>query len=315
MALGSKFEKQPLKSVAIFGAGGRMGREVADYLSFAAPDLELRLVASSPGTQEKIFRQFPERKVVIANYFDPASLETALAGVEGVFVVTPPGLDEKVAMTNLVTAIRKTGSVRQIIRLLGYAPEFSPKKYPWDKLKTGGEHFIAKEILDDSGLPVTFVNLGASLLDNFYFTRSALLRSRTLIWPQRSLPLMDVRDLGEVIARLFLDLDSRYIGTFMTLNNGYDYVTTAQMAETMSEAWRVPIAVETSREAFLAEYGPIFKNRFGHDGMAAALLDYFQWEHENWLWQINDTAERILKRKPNTLFNWLREHREAFVKV
>lgn len=310
----SKFEKPPLKSIAVFGAGGRMGREVADYLSFAAPEVKLRLIASSPGTQSKVAERFPQQEAIIANYFEPASLEAALAGVEGVFVVTPPGLDEKVGMTNLVAALKKTGSARQIIRLLGYQPEFSPKRYPWDKLKTGGEHFIAKEILDDSGLPVTFVNLGASLFDNFFFTRPALLRERKLIWPERLLPLMDVRDLGEVIARLFLEPDSRYIGMLMTLNNGYDYVTTAKMAETMSQAFRVPISLETSREAFLAEYGPIFKQRFGHEGMASALLDYFEWEHENWLWQINDTAERILGRKPNTLFNWLRENRREFLK-
>ncbi|GGD74969.1 NmrA family NAD(P)-binding protein [Croceicoccus mobilis] len=313
MAIHEKFRRDPLRSVAIFGASGRMGREVADFLSYAAPDLELRLIASSASSQEKVAGQFPHAKVVNANYFDAPSLEGALAGVEGVFVVTPPGLDEKTAMPNVVAALKQAGSVRQVIRLLGYAPDYNPKKFPWGELKTGWEHWVAREIFDESGLPMTYVNLGATLFDNFYFTRPALVSQKKLIWPDRHLPMFDVRDLGEVVARLFLSPDQRYVGTSLTMNNGYDYVTTAQMAEAMSDAWRVRISVDTSREAFLKEYCPVFEQRFGHAGMAEGLLDYFEWEHENWLWQINDTAERILGRKPNTLFGWLREHKSDFV--
>lgn len=301
------------KSIAIFGAHGRMGRPLVDFLRYAAPDIPLRLLASSEAGRKELQGRFPDGDILLANYFDPASLGVALKGMEGIFVVTPPKLDEHTAMTNFVNAARQAGSATQIIRLVGYAPEWSPKKYPSDRLEAGGGHFIAKAILDESGLPTTYVNLGATLMDNLFFNLGGIRRSRTLIWPERSVPMMDVRDLGEVIARLFLVDDARYVGSFLTLNNGYDYPTTTQLARVMSNALLTPISCETGRDAFLAEYGPIFQARYGAPKQAEILWDYFEWEHANWLWELNDTAERLLGRRPNTLHNWLVEHRSVFL--
>ena len=141
--VGSRNLTKPVpKSVAIFGAGGRMGREVAAQIAYLAPGTGLRLLASSEQGAQGIREQSPGADVRVANYFDRASLTPALEGVEAVFVVTPPGLDEKAAMTNFVDAVKEADSAIQIIRLLGYAPEWNPKKYPWDTIKTGGEHFI-----------------------------------------------------------------------------------------------------------------------------------------------------------------------------
>lgn len=306
----NKFLKPRPEVVAVFGAGGRMGREVADYLAYAASDIQLRWLASSEKGAAALRDQRPGADVRVADYFDPATLRPALEGVDSVFVVTPPGLDEQTAMTNLVEVLRDLGTTRQVIRLVGFAPEWNRNNYP---CRTGGEHFIAKDIFDNSGLPVTYVNLGASLMDNLFFALGGIQKSRTLIWPDRWVPLMDVRDLGEVIARLFLNDDIRLVGSFLTINNGYDYMTTAQLAEVMSNAFRTPIACETNREAFLAEYGPIFKERFGAPDQAEILLEHFEWEHANWTWQPNTTAETILGRKPNTLHNWLVEHKAAFL--
>ena len=308
-----KLLKPVPRSIAIFGAGGRMGREVAAQLSYLDPGITLRLIASSEEGAATLRGQQPGADIRVANYFDPATLGPALDGMEAIFVVTPPGLDERTAMTNLVDAVRAADSAIQIIRLVGYAPEWNPKKYPWDTIKTGGEHFIAREVLEDSDLPVTYVNLGASLFDNMFFTRGGIRREHKLIWPQREVPMMDVRDLGAVIARLFLSDDARYIGSFLTINNGYDYLSTQDLAKAMSDAFLTPISFETSREAFLAEYGPLFTARFGAPDQAEILLDYFDWEHDNWLWQLNDTAEKILGRRPTTLHSWLVEHRPVFL--
>ena len=61
-------------------------------------------------------------------------------------------------------------------------------------------------------------------------------------------------------------------------------------------------------------YGPIFEQRYGSSDKALALLDSFEWEHEHCVWELNQTAERILHRPPNTLFNWFREHKNLFIK-
>ena len=307
-------KKPRLKNIAILGGGGRIGRQVADQLAYLGPDVHVRLLCSTEDKAKALRDMHPGgADVQVADYLDPASLVSGLEGMEGIFVVTPPGFDERTAMNNLVDAVRQVGSAVQIIRLVGYMPDLSPKKFPWDRLKGGGGHLIAKEILDDSDLPVTYINLAAVLMDNYFFNAHGIRESRTLIWPERCTPMMDIRDLGEVIARVFLDEDARYIGGFLTLNNGYDLLDTEQVAEAMSKAFLTPISCETSREAFLAEFGPLFTKRYGSADRAAFLLDTFEWEHDTCLWPLTDTAERILGRRPNNFHHWLVEHRTAFL--
>lgn len=304
------------KTVAIFGAAGRMGRQIAEYLTYVAPEVRLRLLASSEGGLAVLRRRFLDGDLRVGNYLDPASLEPALDGMEGVFVVTPSGLDERHAMANFVGAVRRAGSATHIIRLVGYAPESSPDRIPADLKKMGGDgdqHYIAKEVLSASGLPITFLNLGASLMDNLLFTVGGIKRSRTLVWPQRSVPLMDVRDLGEVIARLFLSDDARHIGSFHTVNNGYDYPTTKQIAQTMSDVFLTKISNDPSWEGFLAEYGAMLNARGGRETEAEYRYKYFEYEDRNWLWTLNQFAETILGRRPNTLRSWLQEHRKHFL--
>ena len=90
-------------------------------------------------------------------------------------------------------------------------------------------------------------------------------RRSTAPWPQREVPLIDVRDLGEAAARLLLSDDTRHIGQFHTINNGQDYPTTNRVSEIMTEVLRRPISHDGSGEAFNAEYGEMFVQRFGRD--------------------------------------------------
>lgn len=309
-------KKSPLNSIAIFGASGRISRHVVDYLRYKSPQTRLRLLASSESSLNALREMYPDAEICLADYLDRASLDPALAGMEGLFVVTPSGLDEKTAMDNLVDAARDAGSLRHIIRLVGYAPESSPDAMPDRLLELGGDgdqHYTAKAILQASGLPVTYVNLGASLMDNLFFTVAGLQRDHTLIWPQRHVPLMDGRDLGEVIARIFLSDDTRHIGTFHTVNNGYDYPTTAQIAEEMSEVFMTPIRSDTSWESFKGAYGDMINARWGRDTEVEYRFKHFEYEHDHLLWCLNSFAESILGRRPNTFRSWLLEHRKAFL--
>lgn len=313
-------KEYPLKatprSIAVFGAGGRMGRQVAEYIAYAAPSIRLRLLTSSESGSAPLRERFPDGDILVANYLDRGTLDQALDQMEGVFVVTPSGLDEGVAMNNFIAAARRAGSASHIVRLVGYAPEWPPTRIPAHLLEMGGDadqHFIAKQVLQDSGLPITFLNLGASLMDNLLFTAAGIRRARTLIWPKRSVPLMDVRDLGEVIAKLFLSDDARHIGSFHTVNNGYDYPTTRELAQVMSEAFLTPISNDPSWDSFNAEYGAILNARGGRAIEAEYRYRYFEFEDTNWLWTLNDFAESLLGRRPNSLHSWLREHRHHFL--
>lgn len=308
--------KPELHRIAIFGATGRMGGAVAAYLAYVSPRTTLRLLSSSPAGVAQL-AAYPAAEHAAADYLNPSSLAAALDGVDGVFVVTPSGLDEQAAMTNLVEAVRAAGTVRHIVRVVGYEPEATLARVPPHLARRNGDgtqHFVAKALLDESGLPVTFLNCGSTLMDNFRWFRQPVAERDVFVYPPRLVPFVDVRDFGEIAARLLLSDDARHISQFHTVNNGHDLLTTPEVAAMLSDVLRRPIRLDASREGFLREYGPVMNAR--SPGEADYRWDFMAFELQNSVaWALNDFAERMLGRRPTTLRAWLMEHRAMFARA
>lgn len=247
------------QSILIFGAAGRIGGPLVEVLANEAPSIRLRLATHSSQKAAALHERLPSAEVVLADYFDPPSLRAAVAGTEGVFAITSSGIEERSAMTNLIAAIQHAGTVKHVLRQVGLQPEANQRRIP-DSLRDGVlalpiQHAIVKELFDESGLPVTDINCGTTFMDNFilFGMNKYLKRDRKLIWPERLIPWIDTRDVGEIAARLFLS-DNRHIGQFHTLNNGHDLMRFSEVAQLMSEVWGVPITHDASRESFFAAY-------------------------------------------------------------
>ena len=308
------YDRKPIpKSILIFGAAARIGGPLATILAREAPSIRLRLATHSPARRDALQRSFPSAEVVIADYLDLPSLQRAFAGMESAFVLTPSGTDERPAMTNLVSAIKASGSFVHLLRIIGVQPEANPRRIP-QSLRDHGlglpiQHPIAKRILDESGLPVTYLNCGATFMDNLLIpaTVEQLRQARTFIWPERLIPFVDPRDVGEVAARLFLSDNHRHIGQLHTLNNGHDILRFEDVARLMSEVWNEPISYDSSKESFFTTYAGMGPRR-------QYLWDFFQYEQDNEVvWARNDFVERMLGRKPTTLRDWLVEHRDVIL--
>lgn len=296
------------RSVLIFGAAAHIGRPLARVLLREASQIRLRLASSNPARLAGLRRDFPNADVVSANYLEPETLQQAVEGMEGIFVITPGGTPEEPAMTNLVNAIESAGSPIHILRCLGMQPESNLRRRPQSILEPPAlglpvQHPIAKRILDESGLPVTYLNFGATFMDNFFWMKEGLRKKKTLIWHNRLIPFIDPRDIAEVAARLLLSDNHRHIGQFHTLNNGYDLMRFEDVASLMTETFGEAIAYDGSREAFFEAYA--------HLGPLRDLLwEFFEYERANEVvWARNDFVERTLGRKPTTLRDWLLEHR------
>ena len=297
------------RSILIFGAAGHIGGPLADFLSREAPGISLRLVSRDLARGRELQSRFAQAEVVQADYADPASLARAVSGMEGIFVLTPSGTDERQAMGNLVDAVREAGTSPHIIRLVGYQPEYNPHRIgPWLTDHGMGlpiQHPLAKRLLDDSLLPVTYLNCGATFIDNFARWMAPGLRERrTLIWPERLIPYLDPRDIAEVAGRVFLSDNHRHIGQFHTMNNGQDILRFAEVATLMSDLWGEPIAYDGSKAAFFEEYAHMGEARLQF------LWAFFEYEANNEVvWARNDFVERMLGRKPVSVKDWLVENR------
>lgn len=148
-------------TILIFGAAAHIGRPLAYFLHREAPQVQLRLATSNPSNYEVLRREHPNAQIVMADYFDLSSLERAVDGMEGVFVLTNSGTDKTKAMTNLVVLLRRAKRSVHVLRLLGLQPEANPRRIP-QSLRDHGlglpiQHPIAKRILDESDLPVTYL--------------------------------------------------------------------------------------------------------------------------------------------------------------
>ncbi|MCW8378657.1 NAD(P)H-binding protein [Streptomyces justiciae] len=300
------------RSVLVFGAAGHIGGPLARYLRHEAPHIQLRLVSSRPEGIDDLRRAHPYAEAVVANYFDLASLESAVEGMEGVFVITPPRMDEGPAMTNLVAALKKADSAVHILRTLGLQPLADERRIP-QALRDAEfvlpiQHPIAKRILDESDLPVTYLNLGATFMDNFLKMKEGLKHERKLIWHDRLVPFIDPREIAEVGARLFLSQDRRHIGQAHLLNNGHDLMRFSEAVELMSDVLGEKITHDASREAFFAAYS----QRLG--ARCSELWEFLEYEKTYEVaWSRNDFVERTLGRKPLTLRDWLLEHAERLL--
>lgn len=299
------------RSIVVFGASDHIGGPLAEFLMSEAPHIQLRLVTSSETKAEPLRQQFPSAELVVATYTDVATLVPAVADMEGAFVITPPsGLDERACTINLVAAFQSAGTLLHMVRLMGLHPDENPAHFP-DSLRLNREdpHRAGRKVLEKSGLPVTFLNSGATYMDNFFrLGMGATVReTRRLVWPEHIVPWIDPRDLAEVAGRLLLSDNHRHIGQFHTANNGHDLMGYQAAAELMSDVFNEKIAYDGSREAFFAAYS--------HLGPARNVIwDYMQYEQDNEVvWSLNDFSERMLGRRPRTLRQWLAEHQQRLL--
>ncbi len=300
-------------SVLIFGAANHIGMPMARYFEKKAPHIKLHLASTSEERAKALSESFPNAKVVVANLSDLASLESAVDGVEGIYLATPNMLEPYETTKNFISAVKASGSIKHIVRAIGIMPEYNkivnPVKLPNPPGAEAIPDIVFKKMLDESGLPVTYLNFGASFMDNFLkVTKIAIQKERKFVWHNRKVPYIDPVEIAEIAANILLSDNAGHIGLFHTMNNGNDNLTASQVADLMSEVFGEKISYDGSKEAFIAHYEPIF-------GPGAQFVwQFFEYEkgYEEG-WALNDFAERMLGRKPKTLAAWLVENKKEIL--
>ncbi len=311
------YRKEPLTKVAIIGASGHIGGPMADYLRFYAPEIKLRLISSRPDAVAELQAAYPNDEVVKADYRNAASIDAAFDGVDGAyFSVTQNEVSEEEAMTNVVNAVGKSGTMKHMVRVVGMQPDTNNERIPKYFYDYGKgievQHQIARRILDEAHMPVTYLNSGASFMDN-YLRMAFFIQEGTIPWPDRLVPYIDPREIGVAAARLLMSDDSRHIHQFYTINNGEDAMTTDEVAALFQEVLLRPIVADTSKEAFMKFLQPVADAGLVDAEFPSYLWNHFQYERANApVWVPNKFLERILGRKPNTLRSWIMEHRQQF---
>jgi uncharacterized protein YbjT (DUF2867 family) len=320
-------KKKDLESILVFGASAHIGKPLARYVTENAPGVRLRLATSSAEKSIALKREFPNAEVVVADYYDLPSMRAATEEMEGIFLVSPDFLDENIAMSIFRRAVTENNALVHAIRILADPPGVTLRRVPKEMHAFGGgtaiQNLIAKDFLEASELPVTFLNSAGWYFDNYLsWLAPPILKKRTLTMSSpRQVLYFDPGELGEVAARILLSDDARHIGGSYQCDNGQDLLTFEDAANMMTEVFGVKIAYDGSEEGFMREIGEPARAYWANVGgfargqdPAEYFLAYWRFEQANeHAWRRTDFAERILQRRPKTLRQWLIENRDFFI--
>ena len=158
----------------------------------------------------------------------------------------PPDMvtDEDVVTPNIVNAVRKVGTVEQLVRMLGMPPGFTLDRAPQEYVDTrcgAGLHVVAKHHLDASGLPITYVNVPTWIMFNLaLFVATNVKPRRGISMPaDTDSPRMWVseRDIAAVLARVLSDPVAEHLGREILLTSP-DRYTYADIATVFTGAGR-----------------------------------------------------------------------------
>ncbi|HKS20882.1 MAG TPA: NmrA family NAD(P)-binding protein [Bradyrhizobium sp.] len=307
------------RRIALFCGNNEITKAAARYIQEESPQTQIRLVIRQEKHRSKLEAQFPGVEIAMADYFDLPSLEKAVKGVQGLFVVTPDFMDEQRAMTNLIYAVRTNPAIVHIVRFMGELPGMTEKRMPtYIKTYSGGphvQHMVARKILEDTDLPITYINCAANFFQNFTSRvyNASIRQHRILAVPRnRRLGFIDKADTGRCAGALLLSPNHRHIGQTYQLDNNNDVLWFDELAVLMSEVFGEEIRYDGSDEAFLRLNGPSMKA--GHDRENADQfgVDLFQFEKDSeTVWRKSDIVEYLTGRKPVTLREWLAANRDA----
>lgn len=310
--------KAALKRILIFGANGHIGGPAAEAIRRDAPHITLRLATHRSASAETLRLRFPQAEVVVADYLDLPALIQAFEGVDGCFVVTPDFISEDIAMTNIVAAARHHAILQHLVRLVADPIGMTLERIPSGLAEWGGgtavQHLRAKAILDDSGLPVTYINNAAYFMDNFLtFFGDPIKRFRKLVVPRdRRMGFLDTTDTGECAAALLLSESATHIGQIYHLDNGHDVMSFAEVAEVASEILGESITFDGTDEGFEKYCGDAVRRYYGKPDAVAYYLAYFQFEQDNeTVWRKSDIVHYLTGRPAKHLDTWLSENRDA----
>ncbi len=320
-ALRGSNTKPDQEFIGVFGANAHIGNPVASYVAQKAPKTRLRLIIRTDDHRTALSKEFPNAEIVVANYYDLASLENALSGLTGLFVVTPDFLDEERAMTNLIFAALCTPSLQHIVRLVADPPGMTLDRIPAALTRFGGgtavQHLRAKALLEKSGLPLTYINIAAYFMQNFItpFFNGPIRAERVLSVPRnRRMGFIDTNDIGACAAAILLSNNQRHLNQTYHLDNGHDVMWFDEVADLMSEVFGVKIRFDGSDETFLRLCGEGVKQYIGRPDADEYYLHYFQFEQDNeTVWRKSDVVEYLTGRKPMTLRNWLLDNKNAIL--
>ena len=237
-----------MNKILITGASGNIGTPLIHTLRSQGEDFEImRSRADSDGTTR------------VASFADVASLKTAFAGIDTLFVLLPL-VPNKVELAKNVAEAAKSAGVKNIVRSSGAGADVHAG-FALPRLQG-----TIDKIFEDTGIASTFLR-PAGFMQNYSGFMAGMVKAGTFYGATADAvqSLIAVRDIAAVAATV-LTQPQAHAGKAYTLTGG-EALTDSQRVRVMSEVLgRAVSFVEVSQEAGRASMAQM--------GMPESLVDW-----------------------------------------
>lgn len=277
--------------ILVTGATGTIGRHLIAELASKAP---VRALSREPERARAIFS--PEVTVVRGDFGDPASLASALDGIDALFLLSAPGpsvAEHDLAMLRAV----KGSSVKKIVKLSAFGADASPV------LRAGSWHQPGERAVMESGLAWTLLRPTAFMTNRLAWASS--LRAGTPVEVATAHgrhAVIDPRDVAAAAAAALLT--GAHEGRGYTLT-GPEALSAPEELALIAEAIGRPVSIEGVTPDVAAD-------RLAKVGVPAGFVDAvregYGFVRSGRAAEVTDAIPQILGRPARSFATWLSEN-------
>jgi len=287
------------RTVLITGATGSVSSALLQALQ-APPGLKLRAMVRDQNKAGALRARGVE--LVTGDLDDPESLPRAFEGAQDLWLLNAVGPRQPENSMNAVWAAKRAG-VERVVRLsaIGAAHD-APSR-------NGRLHALSDAELMSSGLKWT-------ILRPHFFTQNLLMTAQTVAtegafyWDMGNgrLGMVDVRDIGEVAAKILLSAPDAHHGKIYT-PTGPASISLAEAATQLSEGLGkpvryVPVPHDAARKSMLEMGLPSW--------LVGMFTEYSMAYESDWGNFTTAHVQEITGRAPRSVLDFARDHRAAF---
>jgi uncharacterized protein YbjT (DUF2867 family) len=299
-------------AILVTGATGTVGSEVVKQLtspSSLSSGSRVRAAVHSKDKADKLRDENKTIEIVDMDYNKPETIVDALNGIDKLFLLTLPTPNMSEIVSSLIKEAKKN-DVKHIVKLSVLDADAEPG------IMIGRMHRQEEKIIEESGIPYTFLRAGA-FMQNFINFFGQTIRTQNAIYlpaGDGKVSFVDVRDIAAVATEILLAKNNgtknkqqyEYKKYGITGNEALSY---SQAAEILSNALSrrisyVNITEEDARKAM--------KKMGMEDWLVDALMELYSVIRSGYASQTTSVVEQITGHKPISLEQFARDYANFF---
>ena len=281
--------------ILITGASGNVGKEVLKQIIPTGVEVRaaFQSVSKAAGAPSGV-------EIVSLDYNQAETLQTALKGVDRVFLVGPPTAQLTALERNAMEVIAQS-DVRHVVKLsaMGGREAIFPR-----------QHAESEEYIQAAGVPYTFLRPNG-FMQNMVNYNAPTINTQNAFYGSEGdgrVSYIDIRDVAAVAVKTLTE--DGHVGRAYTLT-GPAALTNNEIAQILSdelgrEIRFINLAPAQLKEALLSAGVPEWN--------ADALLDLQRFYREGKAATVTRDVQQILDRQPISFAQFFRDHKSAFEK-